>query len=164
MYKQLGWLKCIFTLEKASFPLMCKWKVLNRKVANTIFMQNYGIHVCPKPTAELSEHTVALKWTVLAVYVFLVASKLSVFVLICLCLWNNLFNVFLSFHSFLCAFPQTSTACSVESITSRSRDFQIPGHLRHMADSEPNGTISDWIQRSSALDERCVSGAGSRSL
>lgn len=41
-------------------------------------------------------------------------------------------------------------------------DLPVPGHLGHVADSEPNGTVPNQLQGSAALDEGRISGTGSR--
>lgn len=86
----------IYTLEKSHFPLSCVNERSNRKIAK-LPHSNQGV--------ELSEYALALKWPILAVYVFLTGSKASVVVLICLPLWNNFFNMFLSIIFFSLCLP-----------------------------------------------------------
>lgn len=42
------------------------------------------------------------------------------------------------------------------------RNVSLSSDLGHVADGESNGAVEDWIQRSVALDEGRISGAGSR--
>lgn len=42
------------------------------------------------------------------------------------------------------------------------RNVSLSSDLGHVADGESNGAVEDWIQRSAALDEGRISGAGSR--
>lgn len=41
-------------------------------------------------------------------------------------------------------------------------NLPIQSHLGHVADSKPDGTVQNRLQRSSALDERRISGTRSR--
>lgn len=65
---------------------------------------------------------------------------------------------FFSFNAFL---MKNGIAQSAGSPLPGSGDVPIPGHLRHMAHSEPNGTVQNRVPWSSALDEGCVPGVGS---
>lgn len=41
-------------------------------------------------------------------------------------------------------------------------NVSLSGHLRHLADGQPDGAVQDGISRSAALDEGCVAGTRSR--
>lgn len=96
-YIQASWRKGSFRTH------IYKWKVttwIGR------LQTHYSCKITPftctcNQAVKPSEHALTLQWTVLAVYAFLIASKVSVVVLMCLPLWNNFFNTFLSFLSFM---------------------------------------------------------------
>ena len=63
-----------------------------------------------------------------------------------------------------------NTASALQTVTEETSvpfvpgggDLSLSGHLRHLADGQPDGAVQDRVPRSAALDEGLVAGTRSR--